>query len=278
MRKYIFFFFIFINLLIFAPEVSAQQVVINEFSSSTTSDWVELYNPTDSPVDLSAYILRDSTDSNKRVLSGTLDPGNVLVLDFSRWLNNGGDLVRLMIVSGEEESVEDSILYGEGGICLPSESGSIGRLPGAGAVVRFSINTKNSLNKAENEDPCPTLTPIPTATSTESPTPSPTLTSTPKPTATAVATKKPTSTPEVIGVETTNDDISDLREGLKPDEPEEEEETKKKFPLIAGLFLFGGVVLIGFASFSFLKNNKKEYNNRGEKGGFKKIGFKRDNF
>ncbi|MEJ2348072.1 MAG: hypothetical protein P8Y17_02625, partial [Patescibacteria group bacterium] len=120
----------------------------------------------------------------------------------------------------------------------------------------------------------------PTPEPIESPTPSssPESTPTPKPTATAIATKKPTSTPEVIGVETTNDDISDLREGLKPDEPEEEEETKKKFPLIAGLFLFGGVVLIGFASFSFLKNNKKEYNNRGEKGGFKKIGFKRDNF
>ncbi|MEJ2441769.1 MAG: hypothetical protein P8Y06_02515, partial [Patescibacteria group bacterium] len=137
-----------------------------------------------------------------------------------------------------------------------------------------TLGSPNSTPPTPSSSPTPSPSESPTLAPSSSPTETPTL----KPTTTAVATKKPASTPEVIGVETTNDDISDLREGLKPDEPEEEEETKKKFPLIAGLFLFGGVVLIGFASFSFLKNNKKEYNNRGEKGGFKKIGFKRDNF
>lgn len=284
----LFLFFVFLFAFILTSEVSAQ-VVINEFSSSTLNDWVEVYNSGDSSVDLSTYILRDSTSSNKKELVGILDPGNISVFEFSRYLNKDGDIVKLLLISGGEELSKDSISYGDkGGICIPSESGSVGRLPnGSSSIVRFLTNTKNSLNESGNDDPCPTSTPVPTEVPTSEPdstsTPVPTEAPTLAPTARVAATKRPTMTPRSVGKRDEDDDSEEVL-GLRGDlmaspSPELEEGVKKKFPFMAGLFLVGGIGLIGVAGFTFFKNKKKEYNKDSKKkrnDGFNKIKIKGD--
>ncbi len=127
----------------------------------------------------------------------------------------------------------------------------------------------------------PTATPEPTSTPDPTPTPAPTETQTPKPTVLAVATKKPTIAPRPVTKDDERDD-SDYILGLRDElmaspSPESGEEDEKKFPFVAGLFLFGGTGLIGVAGFTFFKNKKKEYNKDSKKersDGFNKIEIK----
>jgi|GEM_PF-1277187 len=67
------------------PAPSDDGVIINEVMSydvSGTNDWIELYNPTASPVDLSYWFLSDNLSyTNVRIASGTvIQPGAYLVL------------------------------------------------------------------------------------------------------------------------------------------------------------------------------------------------------
>src|SRR3990167_9326061 len=142
-------------------------VVINEFSSGTTSDWVELFNNGAEPVDLTGYRLRDSTTSNKKDLSGSLGPGGWLSFGFSNYLNNSGDVVKLVQIVGESETGIDEVSYGEeSDICAPAAAEAVGRKPdGVGSFVRLAAATRDAANVAD-ELPCATPTPSPTPTAT----------------------------------------------------------------------------------------------------------------
>ena len=170
------------------------QIVINEFSSATTSDWVELYNQATESAQLDGLQIRDST-TNAKDLSGEIAPGGFYFISFYNRLDNGGDVVKLV---GASETVLDSIAYGgTDNICLPDEAGSIGRIPdGSQNIVRFQNSTQNSSNNSALISACPTATPVPTATLAPTPTftPTPKLTSTPTPTPTSPSST-PTSTP-----------------------------------------------------------------------------------
>lgn len=186
--------------VLFAVPVHAT-VVINEFSSGTSSDWVELYNTGTASADLSIYRLRDSTDSNKKDLSGSLSSGGITSFSFSNYLNNGGDTIKFIRIENESEIIEEQISYGDvGGLCASSESQSIGKLPdGSSTIVRFSSSTRDATNNSSQE-PCisPTSTSAPTVTLTKSPTitstSAPTNTPTPTPASKIIVTNTPTPT------------------------------------------------------------------------------------
>ncbi|MEK6918377.1 MAG: ice-binding family protein [Nanoarchaeota archaeon] len=93
------------------PEPEEKHVVINEFLSGPAFDneWIELYNPTDSNVDLANWKIHDNTGLRK-TLSGTLSAGSYLVVEFnSSVLNNGGDIIKLI---DNSESLIDFVSYG----------------------------------------------------------------------------------------------------------------------------------------------------------------------
>jgi hypothetical protein len=116
--------------------------------------------------------------------------------------------------------------------------------------------------------PTPTASPTSTPTATPTASPSPTPTPTPTSTVKAAATKNPIATPRsTTYTDTENDEeILGLRENLVPSpSPEAEGEARGKVPFVAGLFLFLGIGLIGFAYYSFYAKKK---------GGIK-INFKR---
>jgi len=279
----LFAFFLVITL----PSEILAQIVINEFSSAagTSSDpdwpdWVEIYH---NNIDVTLYQLIDGTGNIKNFLDADC-AGNFCTVDWSNRLNNPGDTIKLVLISLPDLPV-DMLTYGESGdICAPSEGQTIGRYPDeTGNFVKFVSHTKGLANTS-SQNPCSTPTPTPEPTSIPNPTSTPTSTEspTPEPTDLAVATKRPTITPRPVVNNNEGDDgdyVLGLRDGLSSPSPDPEEEVKKKFPFMAGLFLLGGTGLIGVAGYTFIKNGKKEYNKDSKtkrNDGFNKIEIKGD--
>lgn len=175
--------FLFNLLFSFVHTVHAQ-VVINEFSSGTTDDWVELYNVGTASANLSEYRLRDSTVTNKKDLSGSLDGNAFISFDFSNYLNNTGDKIQLFKILGDNQELVNEITYGSsGGICAATESQSIGRQPDGGStIVLFSATTRNAANTSSNQT-CSSPTPTPVVSPSPSPTPQLSFAPTANPTA-----------------------------------------------------------------------------------------------
>lgn len=179
-----------------AASVVYASLYINEFSSGTSSDWIEIYNDSDTAEPLSAYMLRDDTASNKLELNGILSPKGFIVFEWSDRLNNTGDSIRLVKKDTEEEI--DKVIYGykeNAQISAPSDTQSAGRIEdGQNAWGLFSSHTKGHNNTQGVM--LPTLTPTPTETPkpTATPTKTPTLTkmSTPTPETKITNTQQPT--------------------------------------------------------------------------------------
>lgn len=173
-------------LSVFYPALTFAHPQINEFSSPTSDDWIEIYNPTESEVDLSLYRIRDNTQSNKLDLSGTLPAKGFVVVTWGSFLNNGGDTIRLLLLSDETDII-DTIMYGTGQEApLPSGTETAGRKEEAvDEWVIFSEHSKGASNNPAQVFSTPTPTPSPTPTPTRTPTP----TNTPTPTRTPTPTK-----------------------------------------------------------------------------------------
>ncbi len=244
---------------------------INEFNSGSNSDWIEIYNSDSSSVDLSEYILRDSTDTNKLELTGTVNGNGFLSFDWNSKLNNEEDSIRLLLKS--DESSVDIVSYGNSGaISAPSGIQTGGRKPdGSGTWVIFESGTRNLSNNASQVVPTPTPSPTnsPTNTPTPTPTNSPTNTPTPSPTKTPTPTpskgpsptlvSKPSPTPQVLAANTSNqapqqgatsDSNVDLGSNLSDlEKPKEQGYNWWK------LFIVMGSVIITGAVGVFLYNN-----------------------
>lgn len=249
----------------FSPAKVNAQVVINEFSSNTSTDWVELYSSED--VDISNWTLQDSTSEMGNVTAGTVigpNSDSFFVVSVSNRLNKDGDEISLFDATGV---LKDKITYGDkGGPCLPSDAGSIGRYPDANATIdRFATATKGATNTSASLDPCPTPTPEPTANPTVTPTPSSTKTPTPTPVPTKKPTSKPTATPQ-----TTKDSLASaavLAATLSPTPTPAQDGTEVNgggwLPLA---FVGGGLTLAIVGGVLFLKVRKSDYTGNDDKG------------
>ncbi len=176
------------------PSIAFAAPVINEFSSGTSDDWIEIYNPDSVMIDLSNYRIRDSTENNKLDLSGNLAPLGLIVFEWANKLNNGGDIIKLIQIS--DNSIVDQVTYGnQGGLIAPEINQSAGRASdGATNWTIFTAPSKNSSNNSSSIFTPPTPTPSKTPTPTKTP-------PTPK-TATNPPTKTPTPTKIVSNAST----------------------------------------------------------------------------
>ena len=110
--------------------VMAPPVLVNEFlvdnSSGAYNDWVELYNPTASSVDLTGWTLNDTT-SKMKSLSGSIAANGYLVVYVSNRLGNTGDTIILL----NNSMVVDQVTYGTetGNAPVPPTDKSAGRCP-----------------------------------------------------------------------------------------------------------------------------------------------------
>ena len=164
------------------------ELYINEFSSSSSSDdWIEIYNNGSDSVDLAEYRIRDDTASNKLDLDGMLGAQEFKTFSWSNKLNNSGDIIKL-VLTNNESNIRDQVAYGDKGtdIAAPLGEQSAGRQAnGNSPWVIFTTSSKDVSNA--NSSPAPTSTPIlsPTPTPTKVPTPPKTPTPTKTPTKSA---------------------------------------------------------------------------------------------
>ncbi|MCH7548879.1 MAG: lamin tail domain-containing protein [Candidatus Krumholzibacteriota bacterium] len=165
MMRYVAFLLVALGALSSLAPAGAAQIRLNEILadpatdwngdgeiSSKLDEWVEIMNIGSSEVDLSSYRLSDESSGTewRYVLSGTLAPGEVLVIFGSRvveWqsangvpafglsLNNSGDTVTLYEESGGQAIVSDAHTYKSTEI---ADDRAVGRLPvGTGEWVVF---------------------------------------------------------------------------------------------------------------------------------------------
>ena len=174
-----------LEIFLFLPEVvfgQEKKLIINEFSSASNPEWIEIYNTTTSPQTLEgcSLLMQDNPETTQKIIfdqSNTIDKFFLIRKgDFNwsaNWLNDNGDKITLTC-----QSFEDSVAYGNATNPLinePDGNQSAGRSPdGIGGWAILSSSTPGS----ENSVP-PTLTPTSTQippTNTPQPTPTPTLT------------------------------------------------------------------------------------------------------
>lgn len=168
MIKKVIIFSLTLTIFLLLPKTTHAQVVINELSTATSSDWIELYSPDD--LDISNWIIRDEATTIVATLppSTSIGPSTseFLVIEAGNRFNNSGDTIKLL--QPDDSTLIDQITYGNsGGVCKPSDSGSIGRYPDANSTIeRFSEHTKNTSNGSATLDPCVVPTEVPTNTPT----------------------------------------------------------------------------------------------------------------
>jgi hypothetical protein len=169
---------------------------VNEFSSSGSTDWVEIYNDSNTDVSLSDYRLRDSSVTNKLDLTGSIQAKGFAVFDWSDRLNNGGDAIRLLKKS-DESQIEDTIIYGsnDGSVIAAPAAGQYGarKTDGGSEFAVFSSDTRGTVNSNAPQVPTPTPTPTESPKPTPTTKPSPTPTKAPTPTRTPTPIKSPTT-------------------------------------------------------------------------------------
>ena len=284
---------VFILFFVFANSASAQ-VVINEISSSSSPDWIELYAFED--INISNWIIDDyETSSDMKTIPDGIIIGpssnSFYIVEVSNRLNNGGDAISLL---KPDRSEVDKISYGsKGGVCIPSESGSVGRYPDANPTIeRFKTSSKDLTNNNIELDSCPSPSPEPT--NTPVPTQKPTATPKPNSTSKPTSTTKPISTPgnsptskqlvksatinlnpsetELVNEDQNNPDLKNLALGISDNTAtitqtpisENDEEDNKRFPLTAGIFIITGAGFLIASVYPILRSSRIKSKTKGE--------------
>ncbi len=145
----------------------------------------------------------------------------------------------------------------------------------------FRVQRYTSAGNAssDTEDPIsvlvsvPTPSPTPTVEATSTPTTASTAVSTPTaaPTLTPTPTKKPTPkptpkvtpTPEILGEQASDAALAQSQLSATSTS-DVDDDSGKKFPILAVIFVLLGVGLVGFSIFSFVRGTKKGYTSESE--------------
>jgi hypothetical protein len=123
----------------------AVPIVINEVESSggTPGDWIELYNPTTTAVDLGGYVLKDANDSPSYTIpAGTMLAGGAfIVFDESQFGFGLGSADAARLFRADGTTLVDSYSW------TAHAATTYGRCPdGAGAFVTTAASTKGTSN------------------------------------------------------------------------------------------------------------------------------------
>lgn len=134
-----------------ADPPSVGEVLINEYVANSSTEWVELYNTTNVTLDLSGHYIDDVASGGgapKVIPNGTtIAPHGYYVMEFSNFLNNGGDDVRFLTPG---QSVLDSTSYSSA-----TADYSRYRYPDGGAWsgIESSTPSKGATNTGTGDEP-----------------------------------------------------------------------------------------------------------------------------
>lgn len=226
-------------------------VVINEVLPDPTgtdvgNEWVELYNDSNGPVDLTGYELEDKT-GDRFELSGVITRWLVVYPQGGGFaLTNTGSVAIKLFEPGQSEPIDSFDYDGS------SEGKSWGRIPDGGEISSDKLTptagTANAPIPTPTATPTPTPTPTPTSTPTVKPTAVPTAT-TPTPKATAGAAPKPTAAAQILAA-TVAAEIAETPTATPSATPQPEVKKQGKWPWL--MMIGGGGVAVA-ALFPFLR-------------------------
>lgn len=264
MAKLVVCLFALIFSIFFHPSVFADaSVVINEFyalGSGDDPDWVELYNQSESNINLEGWLIRDETESNKISLSGYICGKSFRKFEFSNRLNNSGDKIRLFD-SESASAAKDEITYFSSEIPTHAQGQSTSRDPDGASYWVLMTSPTPSDNNSCTPQPSPSSTPSPTPTSTsQSSTSTKSPTPTPKPSATPAKSAQPSPLPtpnSVLGTKTEEQLLLTSTPEASPAQSAESEESKGSSKTkIAAMLTGSGVILIGLSIGFFVLYNR----------------------
>jgi len=128
-------------------------IKLNEIISNPTNgnEMVELFNNSSSTLDISGGFICDSTQSNCKILSGSIFSNDWLVVDLltDRYLNNDSDTVFL---EDQNNNIVDQIVYGGAVVAAQKEQSLIRKVDGqdSDSDIDWSVTDKITLG-AKNE-------------------------------------------------------------------------------------------------------------------------------
>ena len=140
---------------------AAPIIVINEFVSDNTTEWVELYNKGSDPVNLTGWTLEDKAGNIKPLSSlGTINVDDYKAFTYT-WLNKDGDVIWLNDSTGTNI---DRVGYGDSGDAPKPDAGkSTGRCPNGVDTDDDAVDfTKMDTPTPGAENECPVDTTAPT--------------------------------------------------------------------------------------------------------------------
>lgn len=127
-----------------ARALTSPSIVVNEFNANGSSDWVELYNTSSSSVDVTGWILRDSSTSPMKTLAGSIAPHGFMVIEVGNRLNQENDGVTILDKNG---TVIDSLIYNtSGAILYPPAGKTTARTTDGGPTWAVGSPTKGGSN------------------------------------------------------------------------------------------------------------------------------------
>src|SRR3989344_3329370 len=141
--------------------VSSGDVIINEFSSASDPEWVELLNTTGSPISLEGWTIQDAVNQPKSLSDlGTIPANGLVVFEQpAGWLNND-PATETITIFDETNTAIHSVSYGsdaELSITAPAdgESAIFVSLPSTWAIS--STPSKGWFNDAGQDGKAPLL-------------------------------------------------------------------------------------------------------------------------
>ena len=195
MRQTLLFGVIILSLVFCSASRANALVVINEFCPNCDPEWIELYNDSESSVDLSGWEIQDGNtkSTDDLTISGEIPPKGMVVYEHPKgWLNDSNDTVNLYDNTNSTSPV-DSYSY-----TSTEADKTYSRIPDGFGDFVLTTPTKGGFNQ-------PIVSTEPVATTSPTPTTSPTQTITVSPTQTITSSPTPTShktTPAIIATPT----------------------------------------------------------------------------
>lgn len=157
---------VILTALFFVSSAPVSALVINEIypaPETNNDEWVELYNDTDLPIDLSEFVITDETGKQASFENQTINAKDFALALSKNVFNNTGDTVVLKKLNGE--TIEIATYSGS-----IDSSKSIGRCPdGIGNFITMHLISK----KASNTNLCTTTTQKPQQNNSQDPIVSP---------------------------------------------------------------------------------------------------------
>ncbi len=147
------------GIFVSAPALAASpgDVIVNEFSSASDPEWVELLNTTGGSISLDGWTIKDLANPPKSLSGwGTIPARGIVVFEnHSGWLNNDPDPTETITIFDGADTPIHSVSYGSGeGVAVGAPTGEESAAFDADSIPQWSIGSpsKGWFNDAEDID------------------------------------------------------------------------------------------------------------------------------